>query len=223
MMRWRALVAAGAVALATTTSSTTASAAGPQVAFDTSMGRIVVELDPERAPVTCRNFLAYVAEGHYDGTLVHRVVEGFVIQGGGLTPDMKEKPTHPPIVNEARSPVTGGLSNQPGTIAMAREAAVDSATAQWFINVADNSRLDHVDVPEGGVTVTRRAGDMFVPRSEADRVFGYAVFGHVVDGMDVVERMRHVAVHTVEAGETYENVPIEPIVIKKAVLLPSTH
>jgi peptidyl-prolyl cis-trans isomerase A (cyclophilin A) len=222
MTRWRALVAAGLVALATAASST-ASAAGPQVAFDTTMGRIVVELDPERAPVTCRNFLAYVAEGHYDGTLVHRVVEGFVIQGGGLAPDMKEKPTHPAIVNEARSPAGGGLSNQPGTIAMAREAAVDSATAQWFINVADNSRLDHVDVPEGGATVTRRGSERFVPRSEADSVFGYAVFGHVVDGMDVVERMRHVAVHTVEAGETYENVPIEPIVIKKAVLLPSTH
>jgi len=216
--RWRAIVAAGAFAFAGATS-----AAGPQVAIDTTMGRIVVELDPERAPVTCRNFLAYVGEGQYDGTLVHRVVEGFVIQGGGLTPDMKEKATHAPIVNEARSPATGGLSNVTGTIAMAREDAVDSATAQWFINVADNTRLDHVDVPPEGVTIARRGKETFVPQSDAARVFGYAVFGHVVEGMDVVERMRRVAVHTVEAGDTYENVPVEPIIIQKVALLPPTH
>ncbi len=188
------------------------------------MGRIVVELDLTSARrSTTRNFLRYVDEGHYDGTLVHRVVEDFVIQGGGLAPDMREKPTHEPIANEAKSPASGGLSNVAGTIAMAREEAVDSATAQFYINVADNLRLDHVDVPPEGVTVTRRGKDVFIPASDADRVFGYAVFGRVVDGMDVVDRIRHVPVHTVEAGETYENVPVEPVVIRKAALLPSTN
>jgi cyclophilin family peptidyl-prolyl cis-trans isomerase len=211
---WRHWFGAAAIACASATA-----VAGPRVAFDTSLGRIVVELDCERAPVTCRNFLTYVGDGHYDGTILHRVVEGFVIQGGGLTPDMKEKPTRPPIVNEA----TNGLSNLTGTIAMAREEAVDSASAQWFINVADNTRLDHVEVPPEGVTLTRRGQTIVVPQSDAKRVFGYAVFGRVVDGMDVVERIRHVPVHTVEAGETYENVPIDAIVIRKAALLPSSN
>jgi cyclophilin family peptidyl-prolyl cis-trans isomerase len=192
-------------------------AAGPQVAFDTTMGRIVVDLDDVRAPVTVRNFLAYVDEGHYDGTIVHRVVDGFVIQGGGLTPDMHEKATHAPIPNEAGN----GLSNVAGTIAMAREEAVGSATAQWFINVADNTRLDHVDVPPEGVTLTRRGKDSFFAASDADKLFGYAVFGRVVAGMDVVERIRRVPVHTVEAGERYENVPVDPVVITKATLLPA--
>lgn len=194
---------------------------GPRVAIDTTMGRIVVELDVDRAPVTSRNFMGYVSDGHYDGTLIHRVVENFVIQGGGLTPDMKEKKTRAPIHNEARSPAAGGRSNEIGTIAMAREAAPNSATAQWFINVADNARLDHVDVPPEGVTITRGDRDVFVPQAEADRVYGYAVFGRVVQGMDVVERIRHVAVRSVDAeGQSYENVPVEPIVIRRAALLP---
>ena len=210
------------LAIAWSLVSGAAIAAGPRVALDTSMGRIVVELDTDRAPITSRNFLRYADDGHYDGTLFHRVVEAFVIQGGGLTPDMREKPTRPPIVNEARSPAQGGLSNATGTIAMARETAVDSATSQFFINVADNVRLDHVDVPAEGVTITRGGRETFIPRAEADRVFGYAVFGRVVDGMDVVERMRHVPVQTVQAGETYENVPVAPIVINKATRLPPT-
>jgi cyclophilin family peptidyl-prolyl cis-trans isomerase len=192
-------------------------AAGPRVAIDTTVGRIVVEVDPERAPVTSRNFLRYVAEGHYDGTVFHRVMAGFMIQGGGLAPDLREKATHAPIVNEARN----GLSNVAGSIAMAREDAVDSATSQFFINVVDNARLDHVDVPPEGATITRRGKDVFVAQAESDRVFGYAVFGRVVDGMDVVERIRHVAVGTAEKnGEVFENVPIEPIIIQKAALLP---
>jgi cyclophilin family peptidyl-prolyl cis-trans isomerase len=191
-------------------------AADPRVALETSLGRIVVELDVEHAPISSRNFLRYVDEGHYDGTLFHRVVEGFVIQGGGLTPDMEERKTHEPIVNEARN----GLSNVAGSLAMAREEAPDSATAQFFINLVDNPRLDHVDVPPDGVTVTRRGQPVHIPPTEADRVFGYAVFGRVVDGQDVVERIRHVAVHTVEHGETFENVPVEPVVLVKATRLP---
>ena len=135
---------------------------------------------------------------------------------------MKEKPTHAPIVNEARGPTEGGMSNTVGTIAMAREDAPDSATAQWFINVADNTRLDHVEVPPAGVTIVRRGQPTFIAKADANRVFGYAVFGRVVGGMDVVERMRHVPVHTVQAAETFENVPIEPIVVRKATVLPPT-
>jgi cyclophilin family peptidyl-prolyl cis-trans isomerase len=217
LLRWLALIAI----VVSSVACTSANAAGPRVALDTSMGRIVVELDADRAPITSRNFLRYVAEKHYDGTVFHRVVDGFVIQGGGLTPDMKEKATHEPIVNEARSPAQGGLSNATGTIAMARETAIDSATSQFYINVADNVRLDHIDVPAEGVTVTRGGKETFFARADADRVFGYAVFGRVVEGMDVVERMRHVAVHVVDAGETYENVPVTPIVITRATLLPN--
>lgn len=194
-----------------------ASAAGPRVAFETTVGRIVVEIDLDRAPITCRNFMQYVSQGHYDGTLFHRVVEDFVVQGGGLGPDMQEKPTRPPIRNEARN----GLSNVAGTIAMAREDGIDTATSQFYVNVVDNLRLDHVDVPPEGITVVRRGTPQFVTPADADRVFGYAVFGRVVEGMDVIERMRHVAVHTVTtADDTYENVPVDPILIQKAVLLP---
>ena len=185
----------------------------PRVAFDTTIGRIVVELDAQRAPVTTENFLKYTRDGHYDGTIFHRVVQDFVVQGGGHLPSMAEKPTRAPIVNEARN----GLSNVKGTIAMAREAAVDSATAQFFINVVDNLRLDHVDVPPEGKTVMGRTGPRFVAKADETSVFGYAVFGRVVEGMEVVERMRNVPVHTV--GE-YENVPVTPIVITKAAILP---
>lgn len=206
-----------AFCLAMLAASGAAFGAPPQVALDTSLGRIVVELDAERAPQSTANFLRYVAEGHYDGTVFHRVVEGFVIQGGGLTADLREKPTRPAIVNEANN----GLSNRTGTIAMAREAAVDSATSQFFINVVDNERLDHVAVPPEGVTVVRRGRDVFVPASEADRVYGYAVFGRVVSGMDVVENIRHVPVRTVGRGpDTFENVPVDPVEIRKAALLP---
>jgi cyclophilin family peptidyl-prolyl cis-trans isomerase len=211
MVRWLSI----ALLLCGSLWSGLAAAADPLVALDTSLGRIVVELDPDHAPISSRNFLRYVAEGHYDGTLFHRVVEDFVVQGGGLTPDMNERKTHEPIVNEA----TNGLSNVAGTIAMAREEKPDSATSQFYINVADNVRLDHVDVPPEGVTVMRRGQPMHVMPAEASRVFGYAVFGRVVEGQDVVERMRHVPVHTVRHGETFENVPVEPVVLQKATLL----
>ena len=209
------IVVSGLLAVTSLCVATTVSA-GPLVALDTTMGRIVVELDLEQAPVSSRNFMRYVSEGHYDGTLFHRVVEGFVIQGGGLTVDMKDKPTHAPIVNEARN----GLSNVTGALAMARESAIDSATAQFFVNVVDNVRLDHVDVPPEGVTVKRRGRGTFVTPSQADLVYGYAVFGRVVQGMNVVERIHHVPVHTVGRGEdTFENVPVEPVVILKAMPL----
>ena len=139
--------------------------AQPTVQINTSAGAIVVELDSEKAPKTVDNFLAYVKSGHYSGTIFHRVIRRFMIQGGGMTPDLKEKPTRAPIVNEADN----GLKNTAGTIAMARTADPHSASAQFFINVADNAFLDH----------TAKDG----------RGWGYAVFGRVTQGMDVVEKI----------------------------------
>jgi cyclophilin family peptidyl-prolyl cis-trans isomerase len=144
-----------------------ARADNPIVLISTSMGDIKVELDPDKAPITVKNFLSYVDDKHYDNTLFHRVISGFMIQGGGYEPGGKEKQRRGPIKNESAN----GLSNQRGTIAMARTSAPNSATAQFFINVADNLRLDRANSP--------------------DRV-GYCVFGKVIDGMDVVDEIRKV-------------------------------
>ena len=160
----------------------------PRVALETSLGRIVLELDAEKAPVTVANFLSYVEAKHYDGTVFHRVIDNFMIQGGGYDADLQEKRTGDPIKNEAGN----GLANLRGTIAMARTAVPDSATAQFFINVKDNPFLDRA-----------RA---------ADRV-GYAVFGRVVEGMDVVDKIK--AVRTGRVGPL-NDVPVEPVVIKSA-------
>ncbi|GAB4367585.1 MAG: peptidylprolyl isomerase [Deltaproteobacteria bacterium] len=163
------------------------------VALETNMGTIQVELYPDKAPVTVKNFLAYVREGHYDGLVFHRVIRDFMIQGGGFTKEMKERrPAHPPIRNEAGN----GLRNDRGTIAMARTNVVDSATAQFFINVVDNDFLNH--------------------RDETPRGFGYAVFGKVIEGMEVVDRIR--AVPTGRVG-MFEDVPREPVTILKATVL----
>jgi peptidyl-prolyl cis-trans isomerase A (cyclophilin A) len=157
-----------------------------KVKLATSMGDVVVELDAARAPKSVANFVQYVKAGHYNGTVFHRVIDGFMIQGGGMTADLGEKPTRPPIALEAGN----GLSNLRGTLAMARTGAPDSATAQFFINVVDNPRLDST----GG---------------------GYAVFGKVVEGMDIVDKIRTVA--TGNQG-MYQNVPTTPVVIKQATL-----
>jgi cyclophilin family peptidyl-prolyl cis-trans isomerase len=162
----------------------------PVVLLETSMGNIKVELYPDKAPITVKNFLAYLKEGHYDGLVFHRVIREFMIQGGGFTPDMKEKrPAYPPIRNEAGN----GLRNDRGTIAMARTAVVDSATAQFFINVVNNDFLNHASkTPQG---------------------FGYAVFGKVIEGMDFVDKIRNVS--TGNAGK-FQDVPKEPVTILKA-------
>ena len=160
----------------------------PVAVISTSMGDITVELYKDRAPASVENFLRYVAEGFYEGTIFHRVVPGFMIQGGGLTPELVEKPTHPPIRNEA----TNGLNNVRGTLSMARTQALRSATAQFFINLADNRiKLDHHG---------------YTPDD-----FGYAVFGRVLSGMDVCDRI--VGLKTRAVGP-HENVPVEPVVIK---------
>ena len=162
------------------------SAVHPEVILKTTLGDIVIELYPEKAPITVKNFLAYVDDGFYNGTIFHRVIPGFMIQGGGMTKDMKQKETRPPIKNEADN----GLGNKRGTIAMARTSDINSATSQFFINLKDNSFLDH-----------------------GARGFGYAVFGKVVKGMDVVDKIS--AVKTGNRG-MYQNVPVEPVVIISA-------
>lgn len=161
-----------------------------KVVLETSLGKIVLEIYEEKAPETAKNFLKYVDEKFYDGTIFHRVIPNFVIQGGGFDKDMKEKQTYPAIKNEADN----GLSNLKGTIAMARTNDPHSATSQFFINLVDNKNLDFKDKNSG-------------------RGWGYAVFGKVIEGMDVVDKIA--SVPTTTKGY-YENVPKEPVLILKA-------
>ncbi len=164
----------------------------PLVKLETSMGDITLELYPDKAPVTVANFLEYVKAGFYNGTIFHRVINGFMIQGGGLDAQMHQKPTRAPIKNEADN----GLGNEAYTIAMARTSDPNSATVQFFINVANNSRLNHTsDTPQG---------------------WGYAVFGKVIKGQEVVDKIK--AVPTTNRGP-YQNVPQEPVTIIKAIVV----
>jgi peptidyl-prolyl cis-trans isomerase A (cyclophilin A) len=178
----------------------------PRVVLATSAGDITLELDQDKAPKTVANFLQYVKAGHYDGTIFHRVIDGFMIQGGGFTPDMKEKSTRAPIPLES----SNGLENKRGTVAMARTNDPNSATSQFFINVADNAFLNYRKF-ESDTTVETRSGPRMVPAGTV--VDGYAVFGRVVSGMEVVDKIR--AVQTGSQGRM-ENVPNQPIVIKSA-------
>lgn len=184
--RTRMLLSVAAFALACS------SAMAEKVRLNTSMGDVVLDLNRDQAPKTVENFLRYVKDGHYDGTIFHRVIDNFMIQGGGMNPDMKEKATRSPIPLESRN----GLSNKRGTVAMARTAVPDSATAQFFINLRDNSFLDQQNSRDGE---------------------GYAVFGKVIAGMDVVD-----AIRTVPTGNKgpFQNVPVMPVIIKKVTLEP---
>lgn len=164
----------------------------PVVQLETSKGNITLELNSEKAPKTVENFLNYVKSGHYDGTIFHRVIDGFMVQGGGMETNMNEKPTNAPVENEADN----GLSNDTGTIAMARTQDPHSATGQFFINVANNSFLNHTGKNPMG--------------------WGYAVFGKVTEGMDVVEAIKGVA--TGNHG-FHQDVPKEAIVINTATIL----
>lgn len=163
----------------------------PIVVISTSMGDIEAELYADKAPESVKNFLAYAESGHYDGTVFHRVIKGFMIQGGGMTPDMNQKSTKAPIKNEADN----GLKNLNGTLAMARTSVVDSATSQFFINVKDNAFLDH--------------------KSKTPQGYGYAVFGKVISGMDVVQKIENVS--TGNKG-MHQDVPVEPVVIKSVTV-----
>ncbi|MFZ5566112.1 MAG: peptidylprolyl isomerase [Pseudomonadota bacterium] len=168
-------------------------AAAPRVKLATSAGDIVLELQPARAPKTVENFLAYVRKGHYNGTIFHRVIPGFMIQGGGFDKAMTQKPTEKPIENEA----TNGLKNDRYTVAMARTPHPHSASAQFFINVNDNTFLNHSAPTQQG--------------------WGYAVFGRVVEGQDVVDKIT--AVPTGNQG-MHQNVPLTPVIINAATVLP---
>ena len=164
----------------------------PKVKLTTSLGDIVVQLDPAKAPKTVENFLAYVNDKHYDGTVFHRVIDGFMIQGGGYAPGFEEKETRAPIKNEAAN----GLSNKVGTIAMARTMEPHSASAQFFINVNNNDFLDF--------------------KSPTTQGFGYCVFGEVTAGMDVVNKIK--GVKTGNYGRMHQDVPTEDVVITKVTL-----
>ena len=168
-------------------------AANPQVDLDTSAGKIRIELYPDAAPKTVENFLAYVQAKQYEGTQFHRVIPGFMIQGGGYTADFKEKPTRAPVRNEAEQSAKAGLLNAPGTLAMARTGDPHSATAQFFINVADNDFLNH--------------------RSRDANGWGYCVFGRVVAGTEVVDRIKDVPTGN---RSMHQNVPKQDVVIERA-------
>jgi cyclophilin family peptidyl-prolyl cis-trans isomerase len=177
-------------------------AANPQVEFDTTAGKFRVELYPDAAPKTVANFLDYVKAKHYDGTQFHRVIGGFMIQGGGFTPDFKEKPTKPAIPIESEQSSKAGLMNVPGTLAMARTSDPNSATAQFFINVADNKSLNFREATTQG--------------------YGYTVFGKVVDGMDVVNKIATApkgAKGSVPPGINPNDVPAEKVIVNKAVVI----
>jgi cyclophilin family peptidyl-prolyl cis-trans isomerase len=170
-------------------------AEAPKVKFATSAGDIVVEVYPDKAPKTVENFLQYVRDKHYDGTIFHRVIDRFMIQGGGMDRNMVEKPTRPPVVHEGREAYAKGLRNEAGTIAMARTSEPNSATSQFFINVADNTRT--LDPPGPNAP-------------------GYTVFGRVVSGMDVVNKIK--TVQTGSAG-MHGDVPLTPVVIQSATIV----
>jgi cyclophilin family peptidyl-prolyl cis-trans isomerase len=190
MRRFALVITLGAAVCAA--SMARAEGKNSMVLVSTSMGDIKIELNAEKAPETVKNFLGYVNDKFYDGTIFHRVIPNFMIQGGGFDKDMSQKPTKAPIKNEAGN----GLKNDTGTIAMARTNVVDSATAQFFINVKDNDFLNHRDDSPAG--------------------FGYAVFGKVVDGLDVVRKIEHVA--TANKGMN-QNVPVEAVIIKSVTVV----
>jgi peptidyl-prolyl cis-trans isomerase B (cyclophilin B) len=164
-----------------------------RVRLDTTRGAIVLEIDEENAPATAANFLQYVRDGHYDDTMFHRVIDGFMIQGGGMSPGMKQKPTRAPIANEAGN----GLKNRKYTVAMARTGEPHSATAQFFINVADNDFLDH--------------------KGPSPQGWGYCVFGKVVEGSEVVDAIKGVA--TGRSG-MHQDVPVDDVLITRATVVP---
>lgn len=164
----------------------------PKVSLETSLGNIIIELNPAAAPKTVENFLSYVNDGFYSGTIFHRVIKGFMIQGGGFTENMKEKPTRPAINNEADN----GLLNLRGTIAMARTNDPHSATSQFFVNTVNNSFLDY--------------------KAKTGRGWGYCVFGKVVAGMDVVDAIEN---QPTTVKSPYQDVPVTPVIIKKASVI----
>lgn len=194
--------------------------AKPQVLFHTNLGDFTVELEPAAAPKTVENFLQYVNSGHYNGTIFHRVISNFMVQGGGFDAKLNQKPTRAPVVHEGRQALQAGLRNTVGTLAMARTSEMNSATAQFFINVKDNAFLDPTPIPDGdpvprfvyhGKTYTN------LPRAQLLRhpgLAGYTVFGKVISGMDVIEKIR--TTPTGAAGPFSSDVPKKTVLIESA-------
>ena len=196
----------------------------PRVKFTTNMGEFVVEVYPDKAPKTVDNFLQYVRDKHYDGTVFHRVISNFMVQGGGYDARYREKPTRPPVAHEGREALAkGGARNTIGTLAMARTNDPNSATAQFFINVRDNHFLDPVTITDGDPVARFEYGGRTydnVPRANllnAAQLFGYTVFGAVVSGMDVVDRIK--ATPTGAGGPFPTDVPRTQVVIQSATLV----
>jgi peptidyl-prolyl cis-trans isomerase A (cyclophilin A) len=184
----------------------------PKVSIKTSMGDIVLELYPEKAPKTVENFLRYVKKGHYNKTIFHRVIDNFMIQGGGMDSMMKEKATDKPVISEAKMAFEQGLKNDMGTVAMARMPDPNSARAQFYINVNNNDFLNYQPLPDGDPVQVMKNGDpITLPRSRA-LVFaaGYTPFGKVIEGWEVVEKIKSAAVTDVSI---YQNVPTKPLTI----------
>jgi peptidyl-prolyl cis-trans isomerase A (cyclophilin A) len=196
---------------------------GPKVKIATNVGEIMVELYPDKAPKTVANFLQYVKDKHYNGTIFHRVISNFMIQGGGYDALYKERPTRAPVQHEGRQAMMAGLKNQPGFLAMARTNDPQSATAQFFINTADNAFLDPTPIPEGDpIKRFEYRGQVYenVPRENllnALQLFGYTVFGKVTSGMDVVDKIR--ATPTGMGGPFRTDVPKTPVVILSITLV----
>lgn len=199
-------------------------AANPQVEFVTNQGNFTMELYPDKAPKTVKNFLKYVEDKHYDDTIFHRVIPGFMVQGGGYDSDYKEKKTRAPVTHEGRQALQAGLKNERGFVAMARTNAPHSATAQFFINVEDNERLDPVIIPEGDpVEKFEYMGQTYqnVPRADLENhpmLYGYTVFGKIIDGMDTVDKIRDIP--TGSGGPFPTDAPQEMVTIESARLLP---
>jgi peptidyl-prolyl cis-trans isomerase A (cyclophilin A) len=196
----------------------------PRVKFATTAGDIVVELYPDKAPKTVENFLQYVKDKHYDGTIFHRVIDNFMIQGGGFDTRYMEKATRPPVPHEGQEAVAkGGPKNVIGTIAMARTSDPNSATSQFFVNVKDNESLDPVVIPPGDpVPRFEYKGRVYENEPRATfirnpRLYGYTVFGKVVGGMDVVNKIKRMP--TAAAGPFPSDVPKTPVIITSATLV----
>jgi peptidyl-prolyl cis-trans isomerase A (cyclophilin A) len=203
--------------------NTAASASTPKVRISTSMGDIEAELYADKAPKTVANFLQYVNEKHYEGTIFHRVIAGFMVQGGGFDAQYRERKTRAPVPHEGRQALAGGLKNTTGTLVMARTSDPQSATAQFFINVVDNAFLDPTPIPDGDpVAKFQYQGRVYenVARAQllnAPQLFGYTVFGKVTSGMDVVQKIRNTP--TGAGGPFPSDVPRTPVIIQSITLL----
>ncbi|MDO4795313.1 MAG: peptidylprolyl isomerase [Brachymonas sp.] len=194
--------------------------AKPQVLFRTNLGEFTVELEPAAAPKTVENFLQYVNSGHYNGTIFHRVISNFMVQGGGFDAKLAQKPTRAPVVHEGRQALQAGLRNTVGSLAMARTSEMNSATAQFFINVKDNAFLDPTPIPDGDPVprfVYQGKTYANLPRAQLLRhpgLAGYTVFGKVISGMDVIEKIR--TTPTGAAGPFSSDVPKTTVLIESA-------